>query len=225
MPANFTIELFLQLSTLDYTKLYLPAQFNDDGLQNPSNGLGIQNSYNGDVSAGFISYTDKWWFGYSAHHINRPSIAFTDLKSRWPIKHALITGYRIPLKRFNKHTHSGSVTDYYLYPTAHYKFQAKADQFDLGLYAKIDHLMIGVTYRGIPFKKYHKSIQNNESVIPMLGWQYHGWRVTYSYDAVFSTLTDAQPRGAHEINITYINLKKYKKVSPMKFIPCPDFME
>ena len=117
---------------------------------------------------------------------------------------------------FNQHPKEISVT-----PTFHYKSQGKSDQFDLGVYGRYDHFLVGIWYRGIPFKKL-EDFQNSESISVSAGWRYHQYTIFYSYDKTVSTLNPINPGGAHEINLTFIDYRKWKKRKPMKRLPCPN---
>ena len=105
-------------------------------------------------------------------------------------------------------------------PTIHYKSQGEADQLDLGFYAVYDHILYGVSYRGLWIKKYD-DFQNNESFIFMLGWKKQkSFEVRYSYDFTLSKLAPASTGGAHEISMSILMVKSNKN-KPMKRLPCP----
>lgn len=176
-----------------------------------------------DLSSGMIFYSQHLWAGISAHHLNSPNQSFYDIgPSRLPIKFTFVGGYKIPLTQAKHMAYLEDEKDISITPTFQYKFQGKSDQVDLGIYGVYDQLLLGVWYRGIPFKRYN-SFQNNESVIAQIGWHFQDISIAYSYDFITSKLTGAAPKGAHEINLTYIIVKHHKGAKPMKRLPCPHF--
>lgn len=211
--------------TLNYANLIYPDQYDDDGYagqtqDDQSVAPVIQYL---DLSSGMIMYSDRFWVGYSAHHMNRPNQSFIQNSSRLPMKSAIVGGYKIFIRkaneRYNKNFQEVSFT-----PTVHYKLQGKSDQFDFGVYALYNQIIGGLVYRGIPFKKYQRRLQNNESVVLILGYKYQQISVSYSYDFTVSRLTRANTGGSHELNITYTHVRK-KQYKPMRKLPCPSFYE
>jgi hypothetical protein len=83
--------------------------------------------------------------------------------------------------------------------------------------------MLGFWYRGIPVKHYNKNLQNNESIICLMGWKYKNVSMAYSYDFTISKLNLAKTGGSHEINITYVFNKTKSKKKITKKLPCPNF--
>lgn len=221
------IQLGISQRSYDYQNLLFPRELSDDGIIDNSYTLNIgTNKIYPDVSSGFLLYTKKFWFGYSAHHINTPNVA-TFGKSDLPVKHALTGGYKIILKTVSTLNYSTTTkAEYSLTPTAHYKFQGKSDQYDVGVYGIFDWMLVGLWYRGIPFKTYDKlRYINNESMIVQGGIKWDRWCVNYSYDFVVSKLGGVrQTGGSHEINLTY-TFKPHVAghINPTKRLPCPTF--
>lgn len=213
--------------SVDYTTLLYPDQFNNQGT-NGQQTLDPHASTNKvsflDVSAGAIFYSRKLWISYAGHHLNKPNQSYwANEVSNLPVKHSFTTGYRIPIIKGEEKAHIGhSTSSFFIIPTAHYKIQGKSDQVDLGIYAWYSELVAGVWYRGIPvIKQYLEKLQNNESIVILVGWRIKEVRISYSYDFTVSKLHDARTGGSHELNITYIFRKK-KKVKILKVLPCPD---
>lgn len=222
------LQLGLSQRNYDYQNLLFPSELDNDGLNgyNYNPNFGTSKLYP-DVSAGFLFYDHAFWVGYSAHHINSPNIATAGV-SRLPLKHAISGGYKFILHTRSTLNYSTSdKAEYSITPTAHYKFQGKADQVDVGVYGIFDWLLAGVWYRGIPFKNYERiNYINNESMVVQAGFRWDRFTVNYSYDFVVSKLGGVrQTGGAHEINITY-TMKPHIRVGgnkPTKRLPCPDF--
>jgi type IX secretion system PorP/SprF family membrane protein len=156
-----------------------------------------------DFSTGALYYSDWFWVGASAHHINRPNQGFfVGANSRLPIKGSLHMGLRIPLMGF---TGLGDEDEREISfsPVVHYKFQGKYDQLDLGAYLTYSPLTVGAYYRGLPFKKYDQRINNHDAMAFLVGFRQDKFSIGYSYDATISTLGFASG-GSHEISLSYI---------------------
>lgn len=156
-----------------------------------------------DFSTGGLFYSDWFWVGVSAHHINRPDQSFfVKNSSRLPVKGSIQAGLRIPLNGF---TGRGDELEREISfsPVVYYKFQGNYDQLDLGAYLTYSPFTIGAYYRGIPFKKYDQRINNHDALAGLIGYRADKFSIGYSYDATISTLGFASG-GSHEISISYI---------------------
>jgi type IX secretion system PorP/SprF family membrane protein len=209
---------------INYSILNFPDQFTNNGFTNTTTDepFGASKVNYFDASVGAMFYSDKYWFGLSAHHLNQPDQSFYGNGSPLPAKIDMIAGYKI-LFRGDKNTLLNFPDrEVYVTPTMYYKFQGKSDQVDFGLYGIYEHVMAGIWYRGIPVKHYNNETQNNESMVILAGWKINALRISYSYDFTVSKLQKARTGGAHELNITYVvEIPKRKKI--MKKLPCPDF--
>ncbi|MFN8415546.1 MAG: type IX secretion system membrane protein PorP/SprF [Cytophagaceae bacterium] len=204
---------------INYSTLYFPDQYSNNGFMgvNTAEPFGNDRRNILDLSGGAILYSDRFWFGISAYHLNQPNQSFYGDYSPLPIKTNWIGGYKIPFKEKYKDQ------QYFITPTVYYKQQGKSDQLDLGVYAQYGYWIGGIWYRGLLFKNYAPNLPNNESVIFQLGYKYKGLVVCYSYDATVSKLTKAGTAGSHEIHLSYLWDVPAKKPKPMKRIPCPHF--
>jgi len=214
---------------LDYVGLTFGDQYNNGGYTgNPSSDPFAQGGPNvsyADFSTGMMVYSDWYWLGLAAHHINRPNQAFSGIEARLPVKASLQAGLRIP---FAGYTFLGNEIDKEktISPAILYKKQGKYDQLDMGLYVTIEPLVLGMWYRGIPFKKYEASINNHESLVFLAGFRQDKFSIGYSYDLTISTL-GAGSGGAHEISLSYIfeplTPKPKRTRSNKHQLSCPKF--
>jgi len=217
--------------TLDYFGLTFGDQYNNGGLipGQPSGdpfAQGAPNVNYADFGSGLMLYSDWYWAGIAAHHINRPNQAFSSVsEARLPMKTSFQAGLRIP---FGGYTYLGNEIDKEktISPAIMYKKQGKYDQFDAGLYVTLEPLVLGAWYRGIPFKKYEQNINNHESLIFLAGFRQDKFSIGYSYDLTISTL-GASSGGAHEISLSYVfeplTPKKKRSKSNKKQLSCPKF--
>ncbi|CAG5011755.1 hypothetical protein DYBT9275_05018 [Dyadobacter sp. CECT 9275] len=215
--------------TLDYFGLTFGDQYDNGGLTGqPSSdpfAKGGPNVMYADFSAGAMLYSDWYWAGVSAHHLNRPNQAFSNTEARLPVKASLQAGLRIP---FAGYTFLGDEInkEKTISPAILYKKQGKYDQLDAGLYVTIEPLVLGAWYRGIPFKKYEQNINNHESLIFLAGFRQDKFSIGYSYDLTISTL-GASSGGAHEISLSYVfeplSPKPKRAKSSKRQLSCPKF--
>ncbi|MBO9700917.1 MAG: type IX secretion system membrane protein PorP/SprF [Sporocytophaga sp.] len=211
---------------LNYSYLTFPDQFNDDGFTNTQTKEPFGATQKGffDMGVGTMLYSEYFWVGFSAHHVNTPDQSFYGNGSDLPAKFALIAGYKFMLEKGKTKGDIPSDEDVYVTPTIHYKSQGKSDQLDLGVYGLYHRLLLGGWYRGIPLLKHYRvGIQNNESVVLLIGYKVHPISISYSYDCTVSDLTRAGTRGAHELNITYVYHWPPKRRKPYRKLPCPTF--
>ncbi|WP_025764073.1 PorP/SprF family type IX secretion system membrane protein [Dyadobacter tibetensis] len=215
--------------TLDYYGLTFGDQFDNGGLTgNPSGDPFAQGGPNviyADFSAGMMIYSDWYWAGISAHHLNRPNQAFSNVEARLPVKASLQAGLRIP---FAGYTFLGNEIDKEktISPAILYKKQGKYDQLDLGMYVTLEPLVLGAWYRGLPFKKYEAGINNHEALILLAGFRQDKFSIGYSYDLTISSL-GASSGGAHEISLSYVfeplSPKQRRSKARKRELSCPKF--
>ncbi len=208
----------------NYASLRFPHQFNDNGMHQWYNDYdwALQNKLYPDVGAGGVLYSDQFWFSVSANHLNLPNYSVLGDVARMPIKFSTAIGYKFNLSKNHNMAYLNTKEEFSITPVLHYKLQGKADQVDFGTYVIYEQLITGVWYRGIPFKKYNSDLHNNESLVGTIGWMYRNFSISYSYDFTLSRLRPASTRGAHEINITYVQ-KRSKSNKNLKRLPCPTF--
>ena len=235
ITENSTVRLGVQASYVNRNINYFGLTFGDQITSQGFTGtpsrdpilIGGQpkNSYV-DFSTGGLYYSDWFWIGASAHHINRPSQGFfVGDQTRLPIKGSVHGGLRIPLAGF---TGLGDELEreVSISPAFLYKFQGKYDQVDLGAYLTYSPLTLGVWYRGLPIKKYQQNINNNDALALLVGYRQDKFSIGYSYDATVSSLGMASG-GAHEISLSYIfdplegKTKRSRKKS--RQLSCPKF--
>jgi type IX secretion system PorP/SprF family membrane protein len=181
-----------------------------------------------DLTAGGVLFTKKAWLGVSASHLNRPNQSIIDERSELPIKFSVHGGFKFMMKPgvVGSGVYSRKA-ERSLAPAFQYRHQGNFDQMDLGLYFTNEPLVLGLWYRGVPFKPLN-GFGNNESVVLMLGFTRLGAKdainIGYSYDFTISKLGPGSG-GAHEFSLVYTwpmrNPRKPPKDKLM--IPCPDF--
>lgn len=181
-----------------------------------------------DLSVGGLLFTRAAWLGITANHLNTPNQSIIDENSPLPVKLSLHAGVKYHMKAgvIGNGMYARSA-ERSLAPVIQYRHQGEFDQFDAGLYYTAEPLVVGMWYRGIPFKNVNGFV-NNESIVLLVGFTQIGAKdainVGYSYDYTISQL-GARSGGAHEFSLSYTwpmrNPRKPPKDKLM--IPCVDF--
>uniref|UniRef100_UPI003743B746 PorP/SprF family type IX secretion system membrane protein n=1 Tax=Pleomorphovibrio marinus TaxID=2164132 RepID=UPI003743B746 len=178
------------------------------------------------LSLGGLFFTDSFWFGFTAHHVNEPNQSFIeDGISNLPMKFSIHTGYRIPLGRGSmKRDFTHTYRERAFTPTINYKRQGPFEQLDVGGYFYLEPVVFGLWYRGLPYKPVEQQ-NNRDALVMMMGFHLQsGLNVGYSFDYTVSQL-GIQSGGAHEVSISYVFPPK-NPGAPRKrdtILPCPKF--
>jgi type IX secretion system PorP/SprF family membrane protein len=236
LTENTAIRMGLQgsysMRTADLSALTFPDQYTNRGFT--GNPTLDPVALNGTPRVGYMSfatglllYSDRYWAGVSAHHINRPEQGFFQVAdgTRLPIKGSFHAGLRIPFGGF---TGLGDEWDREktISPAIMYKFQGKFDQLDLGVYLTYSPIVLGLWYRGLPIKKYAPNISNRESIIALVGYRQDRFSFGYSYDLTISAL-GLPSGGSHEISLAYTfewePITRQKRIKKDKQLSCPKF--
>ncbi|RYC67649.1 MULTISPECIES: PorP/SprF family type IX secretion system membrane protein [Spirosoma] len=216
---------------INYFGLTTGDQFTDRGFitgsvsGDPTLQGGMPRNKYVDFSTGGLFYSDWFWIGAAAHHINRPDQGFfVGGQDRLPMKGSIHAGLRIPLMGFTGLADEQD-REISFSPVILYKFQGKYDQLDLGAYLTYAPLTVGAYYRGIPFKKYNQTINNHDALALLAGYRMDQFSIGYSYDVTVSTLGNSG--GSHELSLSYIFEKPEGRRAGVrkrsKKLPCPKF--
>lgn len=181
-----------------------------------------------DLALGGVFFTRSAWLGLAAFHLNRPNQSIIDENSPLPTKLSVHGGYkyymRPGVKGMGVYAQDAERS---LAPAFQYRHQGQFDQLDLGLYYTAEPLVLGLWYRGVPFKQVN-GFSNNESIVILLGFTNIGAKqalnIGYSFDYTISKL-GAGSGGAHEFSMVYTWSMRDPRKPPRDklIIPCPDF--
>jgi type IX secretion system PorP/SprF family membrane protein len=231
LSSQYSLRMGLQTGaasyTTDYSQYRYSQDYTDQGYQgNTVNQNGNPTFWYWDITAGLLLYSEKLWVGVATDHLNQPVQTFyNNQQNRLPIKYSVNGGYRIKIKnRFAALGHHKVPQGMTVIPTFNFKSQGNSTQLDLGIYGQMNMLLAGIWYRGIPFKHYQPTLQNNESMVFLVGIKYLDVAFTYSYDITVSNLVVANTGGSHELNFTLYFDKIKKSIKKMRRLPCPDFL-
>lgn len=157
-----------------------------------------------DISAGILGFSENFYVGFSAHHLNEPDESLIQGNSPIPMKLTGHIGAMIPLSSSKYASNDASIS-----PNIVYQNQGGFQELNMGLYVKKSALVGGVWYR------------NKDAFIVLLGFETDAVRFGYSYDVTVSKLANASA-GSHEVSFTMKFDCKPKK-RQFRTISCPSF--
>lgn len=202
----------------DFEKFVFADQIARDGAP-ASVETGFRDRVNyANFGTGVVLYhIEKYWAGLSLDHINQPNNSFGEEESTLPILYSAQAGYNIEVLSPLGGRSKSMVT-----LAALYKAQLKWDQLDLGVYYRTDPLLIGLWYRGLPFKNNEGPRANVDALLMMVGLKVDRIAFAYSYDITISSLA-GNTAGSHEISLILEYPKSKKRRSKFFRVPCPKF--
>ncbi len=163
-----------------------------------------------DISAGLIGYTEKFYFGFSAHHLTQPNEAFFNT-SELPMKLSAQAGFTIPLGKKRLHNELQN----YMIPNVVYQNQGSFDQLTISTSFNRGAMSGGLGVR--------TTSENTDAIVILLGYAPNSfdWKIGYSYDVTISQVAN-DLGGAHEISLSYqLPCRPIRKKTAA--IKCPKF--
>jgi type IX secretion system PorP/SprF family membrane protein len=161
-----------------------------------------------DFGAGLLAFTEKFYVGAAAAHLNEPNESLVVGVSRLPMKITGHAGAKLPLQRSVKGVEA------WISPNVLYRIQGEFQQLNVGTYVSKGPLVGGVWYRGF------FSENNHDALIVLVGVETPLMRFGYSYDITISDLTPATG-GAHELSLSMKFLTAQR--SKFRTVDCPTF--
>jgi type IX secretion system PorP/SprF family membrane protein len=205
ISREFSLKFGLQATymqkSLDHTSLHFGDMIDARRgfVWNTQEAIPSPNKSNADFSVGMLGFSKHYFFGFAAHHINRPDEGLLG-ESRLPTKITAHGGAIIPLEKGNES---------YLSPNILFQGQQKFNQLNLGLYYVKGPFVAGLWYR------------NADAVIALVGIQNDNFKFGYSYDITVSQLA-GNTAGAHEISVQ-VQFECQAKRKKYRTISCPSF--
>jgi type IX secretion system PorP/SprF family membrane protein len=158
-----------------------------------------------DASAGVVGYSKTFFFGFAAHHLNRPNESMIVGNSPLPMRFTGHMGAEIELGRRSKYSNGTSIM-----PNIIYQYQNGFQELNIGTYIKYGSFNVGAWYR------------NRDAFIMTIGINTGKFKLGYSYDVTVSKLNNGVSGGSHEISLG-LNLSCKSKPISFKTISCPSF--
>ena len=160
------------LRDINFSNLTFGDQFVNGVLTNPTNeqfDTGATKSFF-NMGTGALLYSDDVWLGLAVDHLNKPNQSLIGEEDKLPMKFSVHGGYKF---RFTPGVSGqGMYTrpqERSLTPTFQYKQQGKFTQIDLGMYFTFEPMVLGLWYRGVPYKSVNDFV-NHESVVVLVGF-------------------------------------------------------
>ena len=200
--------------------IFADQLINQTNSSNSLAGLQPTISYFDDVVGG-VFYSNNCWVGLAFDHLTRPNQSYYGANDELPLKYSFHAGYTMPLTKNIKGFTTSKMT-----LTFNYKAQKKWDQLDLGFYYTKNPIVLGLWYRGLPFKNNPQNTSNysnRESLVFLFGIEVNEFRIGYSYDLLMSQLAPFSG-GAHELSLTYSwGEDKRSMKRRIMLVPCAKF--
>jgi type IX secretion system PorP/SprF family membrane protein len=198
---------------LNWEKLVFADQLNPEyglynqfGVANQSNEArpaGLTKGYL-DVGAGLMLFSEQYYLGVTAKHLNSPDISFirnrvgdADLPIFWSIHGG--AQFKLSKNKYKK-------TQSFISPNFVFAHQKNLSQLTLGAYVGYGAVFGGAWYR--------HTWTNPDAAIFSVGFQKGVFKVGYSYDLTISGLSGSTS-GAHEVAVT-INLNQSEEALKRK---------
>jgi type IX secretion system PorP/SprF family membrane protein len=158
-----------------------------------------------DASAGVVGYSKSFFFGFAAHHLNRPNESMIVGTSNLPMRFTGHMGAEIEIGKRSKYSTGTSIM-----PNIIYQYQNGFQELNIGTYIKYGSFNVGAWYR------------NRDAFIMTIGVNTGKFKLGYSYDVTVSKLNNGVSGGSHEISMG-LNLSCKSKPISFKTISCPSF--
>jgi type IX secretion system PorP/SprF family membrane protein len=183
-----------------YSTAETPPESNNLGY--PDFDFGISFSHKGNIYGGF-----------AVHHLTEPSNSFyNDGSSKLDMKFTVHGGALIDLT--GNYRGDDNYGDFAVSPNFMYMQQGSFHQLNIGMYVNKRPFVAGAWFR--------HNFENVDAIVPMVGIDWRGLRVGYSYDFTLSELGTAGG-GAHEISAGYQFNCFDQKRRRERAINCPSF--
>lgn len=206
-----------------FSNLIFEDQLDPDGtVQQPSaeNNRFSRTSYL-TVSTGLLLYTNQFWLGVSAQHLNNPAIG-NSLHSNLPPLLQVQTGYRFYAKSYFARNHFEEIS---FIPTFSFAQQRNFKRLDFVFYSVITPVTLGVGYTTLPGTS---ATSSASAFTALAGITYKSFKFGYSYRQPLGQTHVALGPG-HEVSLSFqlVDYRKiYKKLGSSKNynrIACPEF--
>ncbi|WP_188547627.1 PorP/SprF family type IX secretion system membrane protein [Hymenobacter qilianensis] len=173
------------------------------------------------IGVGGLLYTERFWIGAAAHHLNQPDLGFAT-QTKLPMRLNFNTGYKHYFVRTSTPIKTREIS---LTGTASYTRQGGSQRAEVGLYGTVSPITLGAVYRGMPLPG---APQPQQIIAAIAGISTGVFRFGYSYDVSLSDFS-ADLGGAHELSVSVRNFDRIEDAwrrlrhRNFKAIPTPAF--
>jgi len=209
LNVKFGLELGYKQNFIDNNKLFFEDSFNGTSFSLITNEPfmnGLKVHYF-DLSSGLLLFSDKWFFGFAANHVNTPNQSLIFGESYLPVKYGIHGGGHISK---NKYAYVRRNVTYM--PSFSFLKQGEFSQLTVNNNINLDKFLFGAGFRFVEGYSYRDAIIFNFGV-DTGDLVFH-----YSYDLTTSQLGPGSG-GAHEIS-TIIRVRQRERKSSITPPPC-----
>lgn len=187
---------------VSYGNLVFGDQLSDTGLTgNPSaEMLDVAPTNYLTIGTGALLYTERFWIGAAAHHLNQPNLGFAT-QTQLPMRLNINTGYKHYFVRTSTPIKTREIS---LTGMAGYTRQGGSQRAEVGMYGTVSPITLGAIYRGVPLPGAPKPQQILAGIV---GISTGVFRFGYSYDVGLSDFS-ADLGGAHELSVSVRNFDR-----------------
>lgn len=182
---------------VNYGNLVFGDQLSDNGMVAVTSAEVNQfqpNTYV-DFTVGGLVYSDQFWAGLTAAHLNKPSYGFGE-QTELPLRFTAIAGYKFYARSY---VEQGNLFELSFSPTATYIHQQSSKRLDLGLYTNYTPLTLGFIYKGVPVIG---GTNQDQSLSVIAGLQLKQLKVGFSHDVGLKGLS-REVGGTNEISLIF----------------------
>ena len=166
----------------------------------------LNSSKNGlDFSSGILAYSDKFFLGFSTHHLTEPKQSIFSEDYKLERKYTVNIGSHFPIG----YKSSNGEKNWIVSPNIIFKKQGLNEQLNIGIYGENGAYVLGFWYR------------DNQTYAVLVGVKMGLIKIGYSYDINLSRLYIASS-GSHEVSIQ-INFQCDNKNRTIQSFSCPSF--
>ena len=166
----------------------------------------LNSSKNGvDLSSGILAYSDKFFLGFSTHHLTEPKQSIFSEDYKLERKYTVNIGSHFPIG----YKSSIGEKNWIVSPNIIFKKQGLIEQLNVGIYGENEAYVLGFWYR------------DNQTYAVLVGAKMGLIKIGYSYDINLSRLYIASS-GSHEVSIQ-INFQCDNKNRTIQSFSCPSF--
>jgi type IX secretion system PorP/SprF family membrane protein len=203
--VNAAMQATISQKVVDWDKLNFGDQIDPSHgfVRNTQEIRELNSKTNADFSAGIVGYSDKFFVGFSAHHLSQPNESFyTGSSAPLPMKMTAHAGANIRIGPKGN-------SDVVLSPNVIWQKQQDFQELNLGMYVRKGNIVGGMWYR------------SRDAFIVLIGIESGPFKIGYSYDLTVSRLTNSTA-GSHELSLSLgFACKRHKPV--YRLINCPSF--
>ncbi|MFD2246742.1 PorP/SprF family type IX secretion system membrane protein [Pontibacter ruber] len=146
-------------------------------------------------TAGGLVYSEQFWFGLTAAHLNRPSYGFAQ-KTELPLRFTANAGYKLYARTSQS---QGKFFEFSVTPAITYTHQKNLSRTDLGLYTIYTPVSLGLIYKGVPVS----GGTDQDQVLALLaGIQIEQLKIGFSHDVGLQGIS-RQAGGANEVSLVF----------------------